>query len=168
MDGQLLEEIYQQYKPLIYNYLYRSTLNHHTAEELTQDTFLKVYKSIHQFRKESSLKTWLFTIARNTFLDSIKMKQNQEEAFDPTEVLMIDQSDAFSSLDEKLLIRKILLKLSEKERTLIILRDYYYFEYREILKIIGSTEGQVKIGLHRGRKKFKEMYQRESEVNQSI
>lgn len=45
MDGQLLEKIYQQYKPLIYNYFYRSTLQHHLSEELTQETFLKAFKS---------------------------------------------------------------------------------------------------------------------------
>lgn len=120
MAEKLFEEIYQHYKPLIYNYLYRSTLNHHEAEELTQDTFLKAFRSIHRFRKESSLKTWLFTISRNTYLDDIKKEQHQEEAIDPIEVHITDQSDAFSSLDEKMFIRKILLKLSEKDRTLII------------------------------------------------
>lgn len=136
MDGQLLEKIYQQYKPLIYNYFYRSTLQHHLSEELTQETFLKAFKSIKRFKMESSLKTWLFVIARNTYLDSIRKKQSKEEIIDPTEISLPDHSDAYSSLDEKLMIRKVLLMLSEKARTYIILRDYYSFdeELKERLK----------------------------------
>lgn len=136
MDGQLLEKIYQQYEPLIYNYFYRSTLQHHLSEELTQETFLKAFKSIKRFKMESSLKTWLFVIARNTYLDSIRKKQSKEEIIDPTEISLPDHSDAYSSLDEKLMIRKVLLMLSEKARTYIILRDYYSFdeELKERLK----------------------------------
>lgn len=164
MSGQLLEEIYQQYKAMIYNYLYRSTLNHHKAEELTQDTFLKAFNTIHQFRHDSSLKTWLFTIARNTYLDDIKKKQHQECTTDLTEVQVPDHTDDFHAINAKLIIRKVLLKLSEKDRTLIMLRDYYGFKYSEIAVIICNTEGQVKVNLHRARKKFKELYSRESEV----
>ncbi len=166
MDDRLFEQIYVQYNSLIYNYLYRSTLNHHTAEELTQETFLKAFRSIYRFRKQSSLKTWLFTIARNGYLDHMKKKQSAEKIIDPTKTSFVDQSDIFSSFNEKMLIRHILLKVSEKDRTLIILRDQSGFAYHEIAKIMGMTEGQVKIGLYRARKKFKDLYQRESEVDQ--
>lgn len=165
MADQLLEEIYQMYKPLIYNYLYRSTLNHHTAEELTQETFLKVFRFLHQFRKEASLKTWLFTIARNTYLDYLKKTKQGTISLESKGIQLMDPYDAIAAMDEKMVIRRILLKLSEKERTLIILRDQYAFTYREIAEIMGSTEGQVKVGLHRARKKFKTLYLEEKEVS---
>lgn len=57
-------ELYETYKNAIFLYLYRSTLNEHVAEDLTQDTFLKAFQSLSSFRGESSLKTWLFKIAR--------------------------------------------------------------------------------------------------------
>ena len=160
-----LEEIYNLYKNKIYNYLYRSTLNHHLAEELTQETFLKAFKSIQSFKEQASLNTWLFKIARNTFLDEAKKKQNELEVkFDHQETAVVDQTDQYSTLNEKLIIRKILLQLSEKDRTLIILRDQYNFTYQEISNILDCNEGQVKIGLFRARKKFKQLYERESEV----
>jgi RNA polymerase sigma-70 factor, ECF subfamily len=160
-----LEEIYQQYKHKIYNYLYRSTLNHHLAEELTQETFFKAFRSIKSFKEHASLNTWLFKIARNTFLDEVKKKRNQlEEQFDPQETPVIDQSDEYTSLNEKLLIRNILLQLPERDRTLILLRDQNQLNYLEISHILDLNEGQVKIGLFRARKKFKELYEKESEV----
>lgn len=160
-----LEEIYHLYKNKIYNYLYRSTLNHYLAEELTQETFLKAFKSIQSFKEQASLNTWLFKIARNTFLDEAKKKQSHLEVkFDHQETPVVDQTDQFSLLDEKLLIRKVLLQLSEKDRTLIILRDQNNFTYDEISNILDCNEGQVKIGLFRARKKFKQLYESECGV----
>lgn len=62
------EEMYETYKKPIYNYLYRCTYHSHIAEELTQETFLKAFKSLLWFRGDASIKTWLFRIARNTYL----------------------------------------------------------------------------------------------------
>ena len=60
--------------------------------------------------------------------------------------------------NEKMMVRKVLQKLSEEERTLIMLRDLNDLTYSEISSVMGYTEGQVKIGLHRARKKFKNLY----------
>lgn len=157
------EEIYRKYKSLIYSYLYRSTLNSHIAEELTHDTFLKAFKGINSFKGTSSLKTWLFKIARNTYLNYIMRNDTRlEELFDLNDFQVIDHKDDYSALAEKLLIRKVLFKIPEKSRTLIILRDLYGMSYKEIASIVGDNEGQVKIGLHRARKSFKEVYQQEN------
>ena len=158
-----LEKIYLNYKIEIFNYLYRSTLNKQLAEDLTQDTFLKAFKGFNQFRGNSSIKTWLFKIARNTYLNYIEKKSNKiEKSFDPIEFDIIDDTDNFSNLDERLLIRKILYQLPEKARTLIVLRDMNDLSYKEIADIIDETEGQLKIGIFRARQKFKELYLIES------
>jgi len=72
--GHEIEEIYLKYRANVYNYLYQLSLNKHTAEELTQDTFLKVFKYFNSFKSQSSVKTWLFKIARNTYLNHNKKK----------------------------------------------------------------------------------------------
>lgn len=153
------EEIYNKYKTNIYNYFYRSTLNNHISEELTQDTFLKAFKYINSFRGESSIKTWLFKIARNIFINYIRKNGNIDE--DISNYNLADSNDAFSEANEKMLITEILFKLSEEERTLILLRDLNGFTYSEISDILSFTEGQVKIGLHRARKKFRSLYNNE-------
>lgn len=155
-----VEEIYNSYKKIVYCYFYKSTYNYHISEELTQDTFLKAYKYLGTFRGESSIKTWIFKIARNTYITYIKRNERiKEEDIDKFEAL--DLNDAFVRSDERMLIRKVLSKLSEAERTLIILRDIDEFTYLEIANIMDFTEGKVKIGLHRARTKFRAYYDNE-------
>jgi RNA polymerase sigma-70 factor (ECF subfamily) len=149
--ANITEDIYNNYKKPIFNYFYRSTLSSHTAEELTQDTFLRAFRYFSSFRGESSIKTWLFKIAHNTCANYFKkcssIKEENIDDFDTT-----DSVDAFSKSNERIMVRKILQKLSEEERTLIILRDLNDLTYSEIASVMDFTEGQVKIGLHRARK----------------
>lgn len=156
------EEIYNSYKTPIYNYFYKSILNFHTAEDLTEDTFLKAFKYFSSFRGNSSMKTWLFKIARNTLIDYLNT--SKYPTIDIAEYAVADEQDHFSRSDDKILIKKVLLKLSEEERTLIILRDVNGFTYIEIASVLNITEGKVKIGLHRARKKFKQYYEKECEL----
>lgn len=151
----IFEEVYDRYKKLIFNYFYRCTSNIHTAEELTQDTFLKAFKYFGSFRGESSVKTWLFKIARNVFIDYSKKNRFQEVDIEKHQ---IGDRGGIPRVDEKALIMKTLNHLTEVQREIIILRDINGFSYKEIAQITGCTEGQVKIGLHRARKRFREIY----------
>jgi RNA polymerase sigma-70 factor, ECF subfamily len=156
------EEIYFTYKKAICSYFYKATLDYHASEELTADTFLRAFKYFSSFRGESSVKTWLFKIARNVLNTHIaKNKSSTGEIIDDT---LADSENAYASLEKKLAIKKVMNRLSEDERTLIILRDVNGLSYLEISNIMNYTEGQVKIGLHRARKKFKEIYLIEGEV----
>ena len=155
--GHEIEELYLKYKDNIYNYLYQLSLNKHTAEELTQDTFLKAFKYFNSFKAQSTVKTWLYSIARNTYLDYIKKRRlYNEETIEENE--FASKNDDYSSSNEKIIIKGILNNLNEAERTLILLRDLYGFSYMEISTVMAVTIGQVKIGIYRARKKFKELY----------
>jgi RNA polymerase sigma-70 factor (ECF subfamily) len=155
-------ELYETYKNMIYLFLYRSTLNQHIAEDLTQDTFLRAFQALPTFRGDASLKTWLFKIARNTYINYYDRKQNQLEI--QTETLdeqLYTQSDPFKRFDDSSLIQLTLIKLPENYRTYIILRDANGLTYEEISVITNETIGQVKIGIYRARKKFREIYKQE-------
>lgn len=160
--ADIFEEIYHTYKKPVYNYLYRCTLNVHTAEELTQETFLRALKYFSGFRGEAGAKTWLFKIARNAYLDRQKKNPPLPEA-DITEHPIPDNNDAYASSNEKDFINKILHSLKDEERTILVLRDMNDLTYKEVAHIMSYSEGQVKIGLHRARKKFREAYQKETE-----
>ncbi|MBT2660053.1 sigma-70 family RNA polymerase sigma factor [Bacillus sp. ISL-45] len=152
-------ELYEKYKNMIFLYLYRSTLNQHIAEDLTQDTFLKAFQSLSSFRGESSLKTWLFKIARNTYINFSKKKQTSMELqSDKIDQHLVQQHDPFKRLDDQNAIELTLLQLPENYRTYIILRDMNDLTYEEVAVITNETIGQVKVGLYRARKKFKELY----------
>lgn len=152
-------ELYETYKNTIFLYLYRSTLDRHIAEDLTQDTFLKAFQSLPSFRGDASLKTWLFKIARNTYINFSQKKQNKMEIqTESIEHLLCQQHDYFKSADEQALIKLTLLQLPENYRTYIILRDVNELSYDEVSQITNETIGQVKVGLYRARKKFREVY----------
>jgi RNA polymerase sigma-70 factor (ECF subfamily) len=97
---------------------------------------------------------------RNTYISYIRKYGNTgEENIEDHEVA--SSIDSFSNSDERMLVRQVLYMLSEEDRTLILLRDMNGLTYLDIAKIMGYTEGRVKIGLHRARKNFREFYSKE-------
>ena len=155
-------ELYETYKKDIYSYLLKNTRNPHTAEELTHDTFTKAFKSLSKFRGDCTLKSWLFTIARNTYLSYYKKNSTRfEYSNDFIDEQWTGKNDDYTSLEEQDSISAILSQLSEKERTFLLLRDQQGMSYREIAKITDETEGVVKVGIYRARKKFREKYDKE-------
>jgi RNA polymerase sigma-70 factor, ECF subfamily len=156
----IIEQIYSTYKQAVYNYLLYLTGNVHIAEDLTQETFLKVFKYFNGFKGDSSIKTWLIKISRNTYLTYIKKYSAVDSSLDDYESMSVE--DGLVNVNESILINHCLSKLSEKDRTLIILRDINGFGYKELAAILECSEGQVKIGLFRARQRFKEVYNSES------
>lgn len=155
-------ELYETYKKPIYSYLLKNTGHPHIAEELTHDTFIKALKSLKKFRGDSTLKTWLFTIARNTYISYYKKNSTRFEMYsDLIDEQWADKNDDYKTLEEHVSTSAILSSLSEKDRTLLLLRDQQGMSYREITDITGETEGAVKVGIYRARKRFKEKYNRE-------
>lgn len=156
------EELYETYKKMIFSYLYQLTLNTHTAEELTHDTFLKAFKSFKKFRGDSSLKTWLFTIARHTYInDASKTFRQLETNMDPSTMRYIDKKNNIDDADATMFLNTLLKQLPEKDRSLFLLRHYSGLSHKEIAAILDLTEGQTKIGIHRARKKLRELYDTE-------
>ncbi|MFE7065190.1 RNA polymerase sigma factor [Sutcliffiella sp. NPDC057660] len=155
-------EIYENHKQAIYSYLYRSTLNRHIAEDLTQETFFRAFKSLSTYRGEASMKTWLFKIARNTYINFSVKKQTQLEVhFETLEERLSVQQNPYKHAEDKLLIQMILVKLPENYRSYILLRDENGLTYGEIADITNKSIAQVKVGIYRARKKFREIYKKE-------
>lgn len=155
--GDSLTELYEHYKKSIYSYLYNSTLDSNAAEELTQDIFLKAFRFFNSFRGDSSAKTWIFKIARNTLISHIKKKSKVKE-YSLNEAILQDNNHHINNMEIRLYIKKTLKMLNEEERTLILLRDLNGFSYKEIGNIMKFSEGKVKVGIYRARKKFREIY----------
>lgn len=161
------EEIYQKYKDTVYGYLYYMCREEELARDLAQETFLKIFLGMRKFRGECSEKTWCLTIARNTFLTYARKKQPM--LLGDTELANMEDTSEY--LPEEHMIRQetgktvrdVLALLAEDERTLLLLRDYEGISYGEIARILGFSESNVKVRLHRVRQKYRRLYLQEME-----
>lgn len=161
--GVRFEEVYQRQKHAVYGYLSYMTKDEDTAEDLAQETFLKVYLGLKGFKGDCSEKTWCLTIARNTFLSFARKKQpvlleegdmeRLEAGYErgPEEKLLEEEKAK--------LIREVLSSLNADDRTIILLRDYEKMAYADIARVTGLSETVVKVRLHRARLKYRSRYE---------
>lgn len=156
------EELYRTYRDTVYGYLYYMCREEELACDLSQETFLKIFQGMRKYRGECSEKTWCLTIARNTFLSYARKKQPMLLG----EELLEEKEDVRENRPEEQVIRKeedkqvrdVLAKLTEDERTILLLRDYEELSYMEIARIMDITESNVKVRLHRIRQKYRKLY----------
>ncbi|AKL96833.1 RNA polymerase, sigma-24 subunit, ECF subfamily [Clostridium aceticum] len=158
--------LYEKYKQPIFSYIYYLSQNTTEAEEVCQDVFLKVYLNIDKFEGRSSLRTWIYRIAKNTFLE-YKRKTKKEVLMEEITLLNDPLLDEASSPEDCLLnneahirIKETLMKISEKHRTFIILRDIQNLSYQEISEITDLKLNTVKVNIYRARSEFEKIYKR--------
>ncbi|PKP39079.1 MAG: hypothetical protein CVT98_03400 [Bacteroidetes bacterium HGW-Bacteroidetes-15] len=153
------ESLVNRHKRMVFNLAYRLLGNYHVAEEAAQDSFVKAFHSINSFRNESGFATWLYRICYNTCITQ-KRKKNLEIKEINESILggvnaqhtpvFLEQSDRLTYLS------KALNALDPEDATIV---NLFYIDdtpTSEIASIIGISEGNVRIKLHRARKKLKE------------
>ena len=164
LDGDFssFDKIVSLYKQRLYSVIYNMTLNHEDAADLTQDTFVKAFRSLSKFKRKSSFFTWLYRIGVNMTLTHLKKKrarkffsfdqaaesdqQNSElNSISSTELSSI-KSTLLNELHEKL--NEALSKLSDKHRTIVVLFEIDGLSHKEIAVIMKCTEGTVRSRLH--------------------
>lgn len=149
-DESAFNLLFEKYKRKIYLIAYRLLGNHEDANDITQETLIKIYKELKNFRNESSLYTWIYRITINLSLNLLK-KKKLRSFFDFEEVdewLFKDdrQSPELSFRENELSnkIQEALKKLPEKQRTVFTLRYYDELSYEEISEILGTSVGALK------------------------
>jgi RNA polymerase sigma-70 factor (ECF subfamily) len=156
----ILHELMTAYGNDVWNYAFSITRKWEQADDITQEVFLKVYRNLFTFRSESSVKTWLLAITRNTALDYKK------SAF-LRKVTLVDyiaekgaQRSAELEVIEKMSANEIwsmVLSLPIKYREVLILHGHYQLTMKEIAQVLGIREGTVKSRLHHARLKIIKM-----------
>jgi RNA polymerase sigma-70 factor (ECF subfamily) len=160
-DGAAWEEIVQTYSRRIYNLAYRFTSRADTAEDLTQEVFIRVYRSLDQYNpKQGDLQNWLMRLARNLIIDDYRKRQRapQDEAADDLEDHQYHLRAAGNTVQREMERRELgvqvqagIDKLSADLRTCVILRDIEELSYQEIVDLLEIPEGTVKSRINRGR-----------------
>ena len=155
------EDLVKAYTRRVYAICYRFTGRDNEAQDLTQEVFLRVFRSLHSFRAgEGSFTVWLTRLTRNLLVDNYR-RTRQERVTDAIEdkLPLLEEKTAQHSRTDGLLagreagelLQAALTKLSPELREAVILRDLQEMEYREIARVLNVPEGTVKSRLNRGR-----------------
>lgn len=156
-----IEQLYCQYKQDVYHYLLSLTRDPDLAEDLLSETFVNVISSLHTFQGKSSIKTWLFAIARNLWLTSLRKKRPNLE-FDELLVHYVSENilDIVVTRDT---IQRIARLLSEKDRrtqTIMKMRINGY-SFSEIAEEVDMRENSTRVIYFRTKKWLKEILEKE-------
>lgn len=160
-----MDEIYNKYSKIVYNYLLGLTHNSALAEELMQDTFYSAIKNIHKFRNECNIKVWLCEIAKNKWLN--KLKKDNRKKFNSNfenidNIVSLDTiEDNMISREEIIELYKNIHNLDETTREVIYLRIRAELSFKEIGLILNKSEEWSRVVFYRGKIKLKELMNNE-------
>jgi RNA polymerase sigma-70 factor (ECF subfamily) len=177
-SAQALEQIMAVHRPRIYARALRLTRNHHEAEEIVQETFLRAYRAAPNFRGESSLSTWLHAIAgnlaRNRYWYWQRRKRHETVSLDQPllpgseglvrDAIVVEGQTAIEESEQNDLIEQIgrgMERLSERDRRILVLRNVQHAAYTEIARTLGLAIGTVKSRLARARERLRTLVQSE-------
>lgn len=166
-DSAFRELVFQWEKPLL-AFFYRQTRDFHESQDLAQDVFRRIYRSAGGFRKDGSARAWLFCIARRVLLNHWRTRQRKGLALPGDEFLQeaipVDDSVNGNVKEEEEIFSQCLSRLSEKQRTVLLLRVREEMDYESIAEVLGESLANTKVLLHRARTRLKEVYQQERQL----
>lgn len=150
----------KKYQERLYWHIRKIVMSHEDADDVLQNTFVKVWKSIDKFREESSLYTWLYRIATNeslTFLNANK-RRSFMPLNDVSDYLMKNlMSDPYFEGDEiQLKLQEAIVKLPEKQRIVFNMKYFEDMKYEDMSKILDTSVGALKASYHHAAKKIEE------------
>ena len=153
----------KQYQKLVLSIVYRLVNTNDDVEDICQDTFIKVYKNIKNFKFNCKLSTWIATIAYNTSINYLRKKKNYIDDFNdikeiniPSITITEDPESILGKAEIKKNIRLLIDKLPHNYKIVLTLFHLNEFSYKEIEDITKWPEGTIKSYLSRGRKILKE------------
>ena len=167
-DQTAWDAVVRQYRRKVFNVAYKFVGRHDEAEDLTQDIFLKVFKSLHTFDRRANFQTWLISVSRNLCIDHYRSVRKERETIDREldsreMVSASHEASPYNRLehdDQRLLLREALQLLPPALREAVMLRDIREFSYQDIADRLGLPEGTVKSRINRGRLELVQQIQR--------
>ena len=156
-DLDAFEEIYKIASPYVYTIVYQITNNVEDAQDVTQDVFIKVHNNVASFKFKSSFKTWIYKIAVNTALNTIKKRAREEDKITNYEKEIKysskgnDNEEITNYENQNLLIESLAENLNPDQRACILLREIEGMSYKEIAKTLNININTVRSRLKRAR-----------------
>lgn len=168
-DIDAFEELIGKYEKKAYNIAFKILKDPDDAMDISQEAFIKVFKSIKKFKFQSSFSTWLYRIVTNTCMDFLRknkvmvysldnpIQSDNGEIHREIEDKRNTTEDLFEKKMTKELVHKSIDKLDDIHKIVIILRDIEGFSYQEISEILDCTMGTVKSRINRARSTLKDI-----------
>jgi len=171
-DEMAFREIVERYQSKVFSIIYGILRNHNDAEDIAQQVFTKVYFSIRSFDFRSSLLTWIYKITVNECYDYLRKKKVRrlvyESDFSQEDALRVENSEPARdqrpavdvTLAQRDLAMKLLARLPEQERTLLLMKEVEGHSVEELAEMTGINENTIKVKLFRARQKLLKVAQR--------
>jgi RNA polymerase sigma-70 factor (ECF subfamily) len=166
-DLEAFHELVEIYKKKVYYLAFDMTGDHHDAEDISQEVFIKVFRHIKKFRKDAALKSWIYQITVNTCIDAQRKKSKKPQVLmEAADMDSLHQESAWAGnlhsdperhAEANIIqhrVQQMLLKISPKERSAFVMRYYDELKTSEIAVILEVSTNTIKSFLFRARKKL--------------
>jgi RNA polymerase sigma-70 factor (ECF subfamily) len=172
-DRQAFAELYQEHQSRVYSICLRMTQNVSEAEDLTQEVFIHLFRTIGSFRGESAFTTWLHRLTVNFVLMHFRKRRVRYERTTGNGDLQVQVVEGTSDpkrmrVVDRILLSEVIAQLPEGYREAIILHDVEGLEHREIAQIRGRSIGTSKSQLYRGRTMLRALITQGSRRQQGV
>lgn len=164
-DFAAFEALYERHRLAVYRFIYQMVHKQDDAEDITQEAFVRAFRSLHRFREQARFSTWITRIAMNLCTDRVRMAQRrasleQKEAQGALEWMTMSgvSPNPIEEMERSrtaALVRQAVMALPPHHRTAIILRDFEGKEYEEIGEVFGCSTGGAKLRVLRARRALK-------------
>ncbi|HID31841.1 MAG TPA: sigma-70 family RNA polymerase sigma factor [bacterium (Candidatus Stahlbacteria)] len=138
------------YKGFVYTIAYRMVNDPDRAEDITQETFIRAFIKIDSLKDPGRFKTWLGKITRNLIYDHLRQERKEW-----IEVVVTNPGDGMASIRRRVIIQKALSRLREQDRMLLVLTYFKGLSLREVGKIMEIPEADIRVYIHRARRRLR-------------
>ncbi len=157
-QNQAFQQLLQDYQRPLYNHIRNIVLNHDDADDVLQNTFVKIFQNLKNFKGDSKLFSWMYRIATNEALTFLKQKsKNNNISSEILQSKTIDNLEAdvfFDGNEIQLKLQKAVAKLPEKQQLVFKMKYFEELKYEEISAILGTSVGALKASYHLAVKKI--------------
>ncbi|MCE2611825.1 RNA polymerase sigma factor [Flavobacteriaceae bacterium D16] len=157
-QARAFEVLVNTYKERLYWHIRRIVMNHDDADDVLQNTFIKVFRNIEKFKGDSKLYSWMYRIATNEALSFLKIKSRKlgqsSEALQESMVNQLESDVYFEGDEIQLKLQKAIASLPEKQKLIFNMRYFQELKYDEISEILDTSVGGLKASYHLAAKKI--------------
>ncbi len=159
-QNSAFEKLMRQYQKPLYNHIRNIVLNHDDADDVLQNTFIKVFRYLKDFNEQSKLFSWMYRIATNeaiTFINQKAKRNGTTSEAMQTKIVENLQADEYFDGDEiQIKLQKAIIELPEKQQLVFKMKYFEELKYEEISEILGTSVGGLKASYHHAVKKIED------------